>query len=196
MTIGIDEIAGTDLEAEDFDGMAVIHEMGVAVRERDAGSEEREIHGPNRLHVAHAAIRDGGGATEGAQNGGVDFADGGGRPIARFGTVVGGVGLLEVDVFGLDHGDARQRKGFDGGPPIGGLRVDTAADGRTIGVDAAGGGEADRAWKSAGDGMQAGLGITFIAQPHAEGFDGVSDGAGVELTDSVECLAGNRHGRA
>ena len=195
MTIGVDQIAGTDLEAEDLDGMAVIDEVGVAVRERDAGGKEREIHGGNRLQVAHAAIGDGRGATEGAKNGGVDFADGGRGDVARFG-LMGGVGLFEVDVLGLDHGDARQGQGFDGGPPIGGLRVDGAADGRTIGVDAAGGGEADSARESAGDGMQAGLGITFIAQAYAEGFDGVGDGAGVELTDSVECLAGNRHGWA
>ena len=195
MTIGVDQIAGTDLEAENLDGMAVIDEVGVAVRECNAGGEEWKVHGGNGLQVAHAAVSDGGGTTESAQNGGVDLADGGRGDVALVQPVVG-VCLFEVNVLGLDNGDARQRQSLNSAPPIGGLRIGGAADGRTIGVDSAGGGETDGARESAGDGVQAGLGISFITQAHTEGFDGIGNGAGVELTDSVECLAGNRHGRA
>src|ERR1017187_9535290 len=178
MAIGQEQVAGADFESEDPHGFAVVHDVGVGVRDGGGAGEHGKLHAGDGGNIANRSIGDHALALQGLENGGMHFSDHGAEAGFR----------VEV----LDDGNARRGKALDADPPIGAIRVGVSHHRRVGGTDSGGGVIAQQARKTARDTLQTGSGIALIAKPDTEFFDGVGDDAGVELQDGFQDLRWQR----
>src|SRR5271157_2033327 len=178
VTIGEEQVAGTDFESEDSGGLAEVHNVAVGVRDGWRASKHGKLHASDGGDIANRSIGDHALTLEGLENGGMHFSDY--APQAGF----------RVEI--LDDGNARRGKALDADPPIGAVKVGVARHRRVRGTDSSGGCIAQQARKTAGHALQTGSGIALIAKPDTELFDGVRDVAGIELPDGFQDLRWQR----
>src|ERR1039457_4874834 len=104
MAIGEEQVARANFESEDPDGLTVVHDVAVGVRDGWRAGEHGKLHTSDGGDIANRSIGNDALALQGLEHGGMHFSDYGSQ--AGFGVEI------------LDDGNARRGQALNADPPI------------------------------------------------------------------------------